>query len=76
MEGTSVVRALDAGRLKSKAESDGWPSGRTAETSTDNAHVKVTCGLTRSQAKQARDLTAVQLRGLARHDDWEKIAVD
>jgi len=75
VEGASVVRSLGTGGFESKAESEGWSSGQTAETSADDAHVQATSGSTRSQAKQARGLTTVQLRGLGGHNDWEKIAV-
>ena len=59
VEGASIVRSLGTRGLKGKAKGKGWYSRLPAEISTNNAHVEIVSGPTRSQAKQARDLIAV-----------------
>ena len=59
VEGASIVRSLGTRGLKGKAKGKGWYGRLPAEISTNNAHVEIVSGPTRSQAKQARDLIAV-----------------
>ena len=69
MEGASIVRTLGVRRLESKSEADGFPGGLTTENATDNAHIELIGSPARSQAKQARGLTAVHLRRLIGRKD-------
>lgn len=69
VEGASTIGALGIGRLKSKAVCDGSSGRLAAENPTDDASVESIGGPARSQAKQTRDLTSVDLRSLVGRKD-------